>query len=198
MMMTMKAGALATVLVVLLLLGIAWYAFSRATSDAAIPNPTILMQIASPEFAYGARIPAKFTCDADAPPSPALEFSGVPDGAVSLALVMDDPDVPAEVRPERNFDHWVLFDIPPETPGIPEGGSAGTKGANGRGAPEYAGPCPPPQYEPSEHRYYFRLYALDTMLSLPEGATKQEVLDAMLGHVIEEAHLMGTYRRAVE
>jgi Raf kinase inhibitor-like YbhB/YbcL family protein len=109
---------------------------------------------------------------------------------------MDDPDVPAEVRPERNFDHWVLFDIPPATLGISEGGSIGTKGANGRGAPAYAGPCPPPQYAPSEHRYFFRLYALDTMLNLPEGATKQQVLEAMEGHVIAQAELMGRYERA--
>jgi hypothetical protein len=199
----MRATSIAVIVIVLLIIGIAAYALTRdsrmndqaATTRLSQPIPNTSMQLTSPAFANEASIPAAHTCDVQNPPSPSLEFLDVPENAVSLALIMDDPDVPTQVRPEGVFDHWVLFDIPPETAGIPEGGSVGTKGANGRGTPSYAGPFPPPNFEPAEHRYFFRLYALDTMLGLPEGATKQQVLDAMEGHVLAEAKLMGRYKR---
>ncbi|MCR4280835.1 MAG: YbhB/YbcL family Raf kinase inhibitor-like protein [Candidatus Kaiserbacteria bacterium] len=156
---------------------------------------TTNLSITSTAFEQNARIPSKYTCDEDRTINPPLAFSGVPEGAKSLALIMDDPDVPKALHADGVFDHWVLFNIPPATKGIPEGQSIGTAGANGAGGNSYYGPCPPPQYEPSEHRYIFRLYALDTMLMLKEGAAKEEVLKAMEGHIIEQAELIGKYKR---
>ncbi|MDO8562112.1 MAG: YbhB/YbcL family Raf kinase inhibitor-like protein [bacterium] len=153
------------------------------------------LSITSTAFEENGGIPSKYTCDVSGAVSPPLAFSGVPEGAKSLALIMDDPDVPKALKPDGVFDHWVLFNISPDTKGIDEGGFAGTAGANGAGKNAYAGPCPPPQYEPKEHRYVFALYALDAMLPLKEGASKQEVLKAMEGHVIEKVQLIGRYSR---
>jgi Raf kinase inhibitor-like YbhB/YbcL family protein len=140
-------------------------------------------------------IPSRYTCDDQRDLSPALSISGVPEGTKSLALIMDDPDVPKALKPEGVFDHWVLFNIPSETAEIPEGGSTGVVGANGVGQSAYTGPCPPPQYEPSTHRYIFKLYALDSMLSLGAGASKAQVEAAMQGHIIAQTELMGRYKR---
>jgi Raf kinase inhibitor-like YbhB/YbcL family protein len=159
------------------------------------PDMTANLSITSAAFEQNGRVPAKYTCDGDRAVNPPLQFSGVPEGAKSLALIMDDPDVPKVLRPDGVYDHWVLFNIPPETSAIAEGSTAGTAGANGSGASAYTGPCPPPQYEPKEHRYIFTLYALDTMLAQKEGATKKEVLNAMEGHVIQKAELVGRYSR---
>ena len=114
----------------------------------------------------------------------------------SFALVMDDPDVPKQLKPDGVFDHWVVFNIPATATKIEAAGAVGIAGANGAGKNTYTGPCPPPQYEPSEHRYFFRLYAVDVMLRLEAGATKAQVLEAIRGHVLEEAELMGRYKRA--
>ncbi|QQG38409.1 MAG: YbhB/YbcL family Raf kinase inhibitor-like protein [Candidatus Kaiserbacteria bacterium] len=152
------------------------------------------LTLSSAAFAHEASIPSEYTCDGKGT-SPPLSISGVPEGTKSLALIADDPDVPKQLKPDGVFDHWVLFNIPPTTVEIPAGGSAGTAGANGAGNYAYTGPCPPPQYEPSEHRYFFTLYALDAELPLAEGASKQEVLAAMAGHMIQETQLMGKYKR---
>lgn len=127
--------------------------------------------------------------------SPALSISGTPSNTKSLALIMDDHDVPKTLRPDGVFDHWVLFNISPEIKEIAEGGSAGTSGANSANKNVYTGPCPPPQYEPSEHRYVFTLYALDTELPLAAGASKVDVLNAIQGHIIAQTQLVGRYRR---
>lgn len=156
---------------------------------------TTTLSITSSAFEQNGRIPSQYTCDGDRAINPPLAFSGVPEGAKSLALVMDDPDVPKVLHPDGVFDHWVLFNIPPDIRGIAEGASVGTAGANGGGKNAYTGPCPPPQYEPKEHRYIFVLYALDATLPLKEGATKQEVLKAIEGHVIQQAELIGRYNR---
>lgn len=130
-------------------------------------------------------IPAVFTCDGD-DLSPPLRVSDLPEGTQTLAVVMDDPDAPS-----GTFDHWVAFDIAPATE-IPEGASElGMAGSNSSGDLGYTGPCPPS----GTHRYFIRVYALDTELGLPEGATKQEVLDAAEGHVLGQGTLVGTYRR---
>jgi len=156
------------------------------------------LSLTSSAFENNGSIPSQFTCDAENV-SPPLSILGVPEGTKSLALIMDDPDVPKQLRPDGVFDHWTLFNISPPPAGgtteIMQGESAGTAGANGAGKNEYAGPCPPREYEPSEHRYFFRLYALDTGLDLPEGASKAEILKAMEGHVIAQAELMGKYKR---
>lgn len=141
-------------------------------------------------------MPEAYTCDGDMKLSPPLVIAEVPREAVSLVLIMDDPDVPRALLPEGHFTHWVLFNMSPETLVIPEGGSAGIAGSNTGGGQEYTGPCPPHQYEPTTHRYIFTLYALDTSLDLPEGATKDEVEAAMQDHILATAELIGTYSRA--
>ncbi len=152
--------------------------------------------LTSPAFENNGKIPAKYTCDGDRTINPPLTFSGVPEGAKSLALIMDDPDVPKALHPEGVFDHWVAFNIPPGTNGIPEGGPVpGIAGANGAGVGAYTGPCPPPQYEPREHRYVFALYALGAPLTLPAGATKREVLEALAPLLLAETKLIGRYSR---
>jgi Raf kinase inhibitor-like YbhB/YbcL family protein len=147
------------------------------------------LTIASPEFKAGGTIPSKFTCDAGrTAPNPALEFNGVPAKAQSLVLIMDDPDVPKAMIPSGEFVHWLLWDIPPDSKGIAEG--AGTGGVNGMGRPGYMGPCPPDK----SHRYFFKLYALDTKITAPIK-TKAELLKAMEGHILAQAELMGNYER---
>jgi hypothetical protein len=153
------------------------------------------LSITSGAFADGEHIPPVYTCDGDNM-SPPLAIAGVPDGAQSLVLIMDDPDVPTAVRPDGMFVHWVLFNIPPDTAIIPAGESVGVAGLNTRGDNAYTGACPPPQYEPTQHRYMFKLYALDTTLDLSEGATKEDVESAMGEHVMAEAQLMGLYDRS--
>ncbi|MDE1875124.1 MAG: YbhB/YbcL family Raf kinase inhibitor-like protein [Patescibacteria group bacterium] len=149
------------------------------------------MKLSSPAFAAGGSIPSVYTCDG-ANSHPPLVFDGVPAEAKSLVLIMDDPDVPKDLVPSGVYDHWVVFNIPPKTTGVAEGSeSPGTLGANGAGQPAYTGPCPPDR----EHRYFFRLYALDTQLALKKGATKDEVLAAIDGHVISKAELMAKYAR---
>jgi Raf kinase inhibitor-like YbhB/YbcL family protein len=150
------------------------------------------MKLTSPSFQQGGKIPSKHTCDAQ-DISPELHISDVPARAKSLVLILDDPDVPVEVRKERMWDHWVVFNIPPSTRLIEENKQPpGTPGQNTSGALKYQGPCPPDR----EHRYFFKLYALDTLLNLPKGVTKNEVEEAMHGHILAHAELMARYERA--
>jgi Raf kinase inhibitor-like YbhB/YbcL family protein len=154
-----------------------------------------MLALSSDAFENTGLIPLKYTCEGDNT-SPGLLIEGTPTGTKSVALIMDDPDVPKQLRPEGVFDHWVLFNIPPDVEKIPEGGPyPGVLGNHGAGKPSYAGPCPPLEYEPSEHRYFFKLYALDQELDLSGGASKDAVLEALKGHVLEEATLMGRYRK---
>jgi Raf kinase inhibitor-like YbhB/YbcL family protein len=148
------------------------------------------MKITSTAFGENERIPSVYTCDG-ANTSPELRIDDVPSDAKSLVLLMDDPDVPKNLRPDGNFDHWVMYDIAPDTKVIPEGRFAGIEGNNGTGKIGYIGPCPPDR----EHRYFFKLYALDTKLDLPSGKSKKEIQDAILGHVLTSAELIGRYER---
>lgn len=154
-----------------------------------------MFSITSAAFENGESIPSRFTCDGQRTKNPPLEIQGIPNGTQSLVLLMEDPDVPKEVKPESMFDHWVLFNIPPFIQKIPEGESSGLQGMNSNGEHGYTGPHPPSQYEPSEHRYFFRLYALDRELELPYGVSKKDVLKAMEGHMIAETELMGRYKK---
>jgi Raf kinase inhibitor-like YbhB/YbcL family protein len=143
-------------------------------------------------------IPAKYTCDGNRELSPPLIISDVPEVAKSLVLIMDDPDIPEIVKQKIGlsaYDHWTLFNIPPETCEIPEGGTVGTSGATTGGELRYTGPCPPPEHEPSEHRYIFKLYALIAPLDLPAGAEKEQVLDALAPLLLAETELIGRYSR---
>ncbi len=156
------------------------------------PVKTSSMNISSPEFKNNGPIPAKFTCQGKNI-NPELIIEGVPAEAKSLALIMDDPDIPDFVKKARGievFDHWVAFNIPPQTAKISEGTEPeGITGANGSGKNGYTGPCPPDR----EHRYFFKLYALDSMLDLSAGSDKQTVEKAMAGHIISQTELIGTY-----
>ncbi len=156
------------------------------------------MKLTSPKFENGGKIPTKYTCDGENV-LPPLEINGVPKNARSLVLIIDDPDLPLEIKQRFKidiFDHLVLFNLPAETKIITESSlSRGISGSNSRGEKKYTGPCPPSQYQPKEHRYFFKLYALNKQLDLPEGATKLQVESAMGGHIISQAELMGKYQR---
>ena len=150
------------------------------------------LQITSSAFSDGAMIPNRYTCDGP-DVSPDLSWSGVPDGSRSLALICDDPDAPV-----GTWVHWVLFNIPAGETGLPaeiapeadlpNGAKHGTNDFRRLG---YGGPCPPG----GTHRYFFKLYALDSILSLESGATKAQVEKAMEGHILAEGQLMGKYKR---
>jgi Raf kinase inhibitor-like YbhB/YbcL family protein len=155
---------------------------------------TVNILITSDAFLEGEAIPTKYTCDGD-DLSPDLRWSDIPPNTKSLALICEDPDAPS-----GTFAHWVLFDLPPTVTELPEGVSTAERLANGavQGQNDfkrigYGGPCPPPN--DNEHRYYFRIYALDTELQLRSGARREDVAPAMLGHVLATGHLMGTYKR---
>jgi len=152
------------------------------------------MRLESSAFKEEENIPAQFTCDG-ASVHPPLLFIDVPPEAKTLALVLEDLDVPRTIREDRTWDHWVVWNIPPTIDKIEAGEVLpGVYGSNTSGEMDYEGPCPPD----GEHRYFFRLYALDTELNLKEGATKQKLLNAMYGHILEEATLMGKYTRGKE
>lgn len=171
---------------------------TSTTDTTSTPNsftPIPIMQITSPAFSNNGSIPSKYTCDVAAPVSPPLSFLDVPANTKSLALIVQDPDVPQQVLPAGVFDHWVAFNIPPETTVVAEGSAPGTQGNNGAGKPGYAAPCPPAQFQPNEHRYIFTVYALDNTLALQPGATKQQVQDAIANHVLGQADLVGRYKK---
>jgi Raf kinase inhibitor-like YbhB/YbcL family protein len=154
------------------------------------------MSLSSPAFAPGGEIPALFTCEGR-DLSPALDWTGVPEAAQSLVLIVDDPDAPDPKAPQRTWVHWVLYNIPPTARGLPQGVAAaglppGTKeGTNDWRRTGYGGPCPPI----GRHRYFHKLYALDTVLPDLGTAAKVRVEAAMRGHVIAHAELMGTYQK---
>lgn len=146
------------------------------------------MKLTSSAFSEGGIIPSLYTCEGKNLPPP-LTISGVPSHAKSLVLICDDPDVPKTLRPDGMFDHWVLFNIDPDTQKIDPG--SGVCGRNTNGQNGYFGPCPPDR----EHRYFFKLYALDTMLELFAGATKRQVERAMQNRVLAHCQLMGRYEK---
>lgn len=149
------------------------------------------MKLTSPAFQENRVIPSRYTCEGEEI-SPPLHFENVPKGAKSLVLIMDDPDVPHHLRPDGMWDHWVLFNILPTVQKIEENKTPLCKsGMTTSGHTRYVGPCPPDR----EHRYFFKLYALDTMLNLPSGATKKEVEKAMEGHILAQTQLMGLYEK---
>ncbi len=174
---------------------------STAASSQAPANPqeaTMNSQtdrdfrLSSPAFEPGQTIPVKYTCDG-MDISPPLAWSHPPGDAASFALIMDDPDAPAGI-----WVHWVIFDMPADARELPEGvppdpvlEAGSVQGTNSWGRVGYGGPCPPR----GTHRYFFKLYALDTALGLESSATKADVLAAMEGHVLAQAELMGVYQR---
>ncbi len=155
-----------------------------------------MVQLSSPAFGHEEEIPVKHTCEGD-DVSPALRWGSVPPGTQSLALVVDDPDAPDPKAPKMVWVHWVLFNLPPESSGLPEGVSSenlppGTcEGLNDWKRTGWGGPCPPI----GRHRYFFRLYALDCDLSERGALTRSELDRRIQGHILAEATLMGTYEK---
>ncbi len=159
-----------------------------------IPNIRQPMKISSMAFDHNGSIPSKYTCDGT-DTNPPLQFSDIPQEAKSLVLLMDDPDVPISIRPDGMWDHWVLWNIPPTTFFLKENETPqGVMGKNSGGENVYYPPCPPDR----EHRYFFKLYALDTILDLPASSFKADIQKAMEGHVISQAELIGRYNRKLE
>lgn len=155
------------------------------------------MTLTSPAFQHNGQIPKRYTCDGR-DISPELQWSGVPAGTQSLALIVDDPDAPDPAAPRMTWVHWVLYNIPPSTSGLPEGVSddalpPGTEeGLNDWNRTGYGGPCPPV----GRHRYFFKLYALDTVLADLGKPTKAELERAMQGHILAQVDLVATYQRS--
>jgi Raf kinase inhibitor-like YbhB/YbcL family protein len=152
------------------------------------PIAALSMALRSPAFEAGGPIPAEYSCDGE-DTSPELVWENLPQGAVSLALIVDDPDADGWV-------HWVVYDLPATSDGLPAGLRAelpagGEMGTNTWGNPEYGGPCPPG----GAHSYVFTLYALDAPLELPPGATAEAVKEAARGHILGKAELAATYER---
>jgi Raf kinase inhibitor-like YbhB/YbcL family protein len=156
-----------------------------ATASVAFAKGAV-MRISSTEFSGGKPIPSKYSCEGN-DVSPPVAFTGIPSGTKTLALVADDPDAPAGL-----WVHWVVWNIPPETPELKEGAvPPGMQGRNGWGKNAYGGPCPPS----GMHRYFFTLYALDKALDLPASTDAAGLREAMKGHVLSEAKLLGTYSK---
>jgi Raf kinase inhibitor-like YbhB/YbcL family protein len=154
------------------------------------------LSLTSPDFQSGASIPAIHTCDG-ADTSPALAWSGVPPGTKSLALIIDDPDAPDPAAPKMTWVHWVLYNIPPQAAGLPAAVRSadlpqGTRtGVNDFKKAAYGGPCPPA----GRHRYFHKLYALDTVLPDLGQATKGQLEKAMQNHILAKTELVGTYQK---
>src|SRR5437762_2573314 len=151
------------------------------------------MQVTSSAFADGGAIPAKHSCEGgDA--APPLSWTDLPAGAKALALIVDDPDAPDPAAPKMTWVHWVAYNLPSQSKGLPEGGAlpAGAQsGRNDFGKTQYGGPCPPV----GRHRYFFKLYALDAALPDLKEPTKAQLEQAMKGHIVGQAQLIGTYQK---
>jgi Raf kinase inhibitor-like YbhB/YbcL family protein len=154
------------------------------------------LSLSSPAFAPGGEIPALFTCEGS-DLSPALEWTGVPEAAKSLVLIVDDPDAPDPLAPKMTWVHWVLYNLPPKARGLPQAVASkdlppGTRvGTNDWKRTGYGGPCPPI----GRHRYFHKLYALDVALPDLARPTKPALEKAMEGHVLAKTELVGTYAR---
>ena len=193
--MNKKSPAITLLLLMLVVAGCATRPKLSAQNSASTSTPqakkgSIKLIIAA--FKKGASIPRQYSCDG-VNVSPPLEWSGVPKSAKTVAIIADDPDAPA-----GTWVHWVLYNLPAENIGMVENLPAteslkagGFQGKNDFGDIGYGGPCPPS----GTHRYFFKIYALDSELPLKAGATKAEVEKAMAGHVVAQGQLMGTYRR---
>lgn len=161
--------------------------------DVEIPETSQPMQLQSAAFSAESTIPQKYTCDGQ-DMSPPLSWDAPPEGTQSLTLMADDPDAPSS----STFTHWLVYNLPPDVRSLPEDipekdtlSSGAVQGKNDFGHIGFGGPCPPN----GTHRYFFKLYALDTTLDLQPGASKEEVVTAMNGHILGQAELMGTYSR---
>lgn len=152
--------------------------------------------LSSSSFTHQGEIPSEYTCEGS-DISPPLSWSGIPDGTKSLAMIVDDPDAPDPKAPQRVWVHWVLYNLPPTAGALAEAATPdklpeGTaQGKNDWGRIGYGGPCPPI----GRHRYFFKIYALDAMLSDLGTPTKKELEKAMEGHILARAEIIGTYEK---
>ena len=155
------------------------------------------LNLTSTAFAPNGSIPARYTCEGD-DTSPPLSWAGAPSGTKSVALIVDDPDAPDPAKPKRVYVHWVVYNIPATATSLPENASkkglpaGAVQGKNDWGKTQYGGPCPPI----GRHRYFFKLYALDTELTGLSSPTRADLLKAIEGHVIASGELIGTYQKS--
>ncbi len=156
----------------------------------------MVLKIHSPAFGDGDEIPSKYTCEGDNV-SPPLEWEGIPGNARSLVLIVDDPDAPDPDAPRMTWVHWLLYNLPASMSGLPEGVTAADlpagvqEGLNDWKHTGYGGACPPI----GRHRYFHRLYALDTVMEGLNKPTKAQLVSAMKGHILAQGQLVGTYRK---
>ncbi len=154
------------------------------------------LKVTSPTFQPGGSIPSKYTCEGQ-DVSPPLAWSGSPASTKTFALIVDDPDAPDPAKPQRVYVHWVLYNLPAMTTALPENASkkglpkGALQGKNDWGKTGYGGPCPPI----GRHRYFFKLYALDTELTGLSSPTKADVERAIKGHVVDSGELIATYQK---
>jgi Raf kinase inhibitor-like YbhB/YbcL family protein len=166
-------------------------------TDTTSRETAMSFELTSSAFKQGGSIPSKYTCEGSNA-SPPLGWSGAPDKTKSFALIVDDPDAPDPAKPQRVYVHWVIYGMPAGTASLDENASKGglpagaKQGKNDFGKTEYGGPCPPI----GRHRYFFKLYALDTELSGLSSPGKADVEAAMKNHVVAQAELMGTYQKS--
>lgn len=186
-----KYGGLIAILALLCACQVPFVGDSPALTPSG--GATMALQVTSSAFTPGGVIPKQYTCDGKNI-SPPLAWAGVPSNAKSLVLIADDPDAPV-----GTWVHWVVFNIPSAVRELPEAiapietlSTGGTQGKSSFGKIGYGGPCPPS----GAHRYFFKIYALDTELNLRSASTKDDVVKAMDGHVIAEGQLMGKYQRS--
>lgn len=181
--------------------GASWQVNAAAILVSTLVNlaqgeETMSLSITSPSFTHNGPIPSKFTCEGE-DISPALAWSGVPNGTRSLVLIVDDPDAPDPAAPKMTWVHWILYNLPPTVTGLTEGVKPenlpeGTQqGLNSWGRQGYGGPCPPI----GTHRYFHKLYALDTELTGLNTPDKDRLEKAMTDHILARGELIGTYRK---
>lgn len=164
-------------------------------TPAVRENPNMgSLELTSTAFAEGGTVPSRFTCEGD-DLSPPLAWKDPPDGTKSFAVIVDDPDAPDPKAPKQTFVHWVLYDLPADTRALPQGTKTPPQGAragkNDFGKTTYGGPCPPV----GRHRYFFKVYALDTVMQDIGHPTAAELTKAMTGHILARGQLMGTYEK---
>ncbi|HJQ10076.1 MAG TPA: YbhB/YbcL family Raf kinase inhibitor-like protein [Gemmatimonadaceae bacterium] len=166
------------------------------TSTGSAGSYPMTLKVTSSAFQQGGSIPTQYTCEGK-DLSPPLQWSGLPNNAKSVAMIVDDPDAPDPAKPQRVYVHWVVYNISPQTTSLAENASksgmpsGAVQGKNDWGNTAYGGPCPPI----GRHRYFFKLYALDTTLTGLQNATKADLEKAMKGHVVDSGELMGTYQK---
>ena len=154
------------------------------------------LKVTSSAFAQGGSIPTQYTCEGKNI-SPPLSWSGLPNTAKTVAMIVDDPDAPDPAKPRRVYVHWVIYNVPSQVSSLAENASkagmpaGAVQGKNDWENPEYGGPCPPI----GRHRYFFKLYALDTTLTGLKDATKADLERAMKGRIVDSGELMGTYQK---